>query len=1201
MLMDTGIGQAAYSILEQGKIDQLLSSRPEDRRAVFEEAAGITKFKSEKREALRKLEYTEANLLRVSDLLAEHKRRISSLQRQAAKARRYQALLTDVRTLDTHHSFRRYEEMSAEKAELVTSIESLRQEQEQVQASIDDREQLITEQREELRGLEEQLSLTQQRISDQNHQIQGATNRIEFNEERRRELQSLIEQNELEIESAKVKLVSQEEELAATQTALTEIAETLRVQEGEIETFRETNDNVRHEREKVEQELRQLRQQTHETESQLAKIEAQLGSNRSQAETDQRRSEQLLAEFARFVDEKSEKEQDEQKYYIEIDTAKSNVAQHEASVRELNEQVKTVQQERNEMEDKVRIVNREVSGKKSRLDVLRQMVVSGEGFKKGTQAVLRGFQDDEDLHEQVHGALSSFIKVEPEFITAVETAMGDHLQTVVVGNAEAARKIVVALTEGGLGEAAVLPKEFLDDVPVSGEPRTLPEGAVCWALDKVEARETVAPFLRKLIGNVVIVASLEDAIRFRSEHRHLAFVTVDGTCLSDRGVIRGGRNVEDSGSVLRRQQEIAELDAECRELQEKLVWHEAALEEITQGFNELRARISEDSQHLQEARVYESTLQGRLSAVQRESHQLKSKIEGIEWEKGELAQRLGALSEAVEGFLSGRVTHEQNREQLKIRVHELDAQLGTISQREAASNDELGEMRTTLAVEQRAEQALRQQCAPMVTRVQELKELLVQRGGEIESYRERNISAGHECERLQADIEKARGVVEQFTNEHQQAGEAREEKSGAIRDLERELGSARKQIAVLAEQRGKEEVKSEKIDLRIESLTTYVRERYQVDLTTFEQDFHGLLLVIEEQKKAFGRRSKRRATLASKGGSGDDVQDGADEDDESAEVEDALAEQADTDSPEEGTAAEIEEIDVSDDPAADENLEALQAAVAEGEEALAEEEMEAIDAESEEVEIVVDEGPDWEFIQSVLSELKQRLDSMGPVNLDAIAEYEELEADLERQQKDYDDLENSKTNLHSIIRRLNIESRKKFSETFEQVRIHFQTVFKELFGPGSKADLLLLDEDDPLESGIEVIAKPPGKKLQSITLMSGGERSMTAVALLFSIYKVKPSPFCVLDELDAPLDDSNIGRFLKMLDEFVARPVEGEEGAEATKSQFIIVTHNKRTMHRADVIYGVTMEEFGVSKPIGMKMVSEHDKAKNAEAVTSGK
>ncbi|MGK0186317.1 MAG: chromosome segregation protein [Verrucomicrobiales bacterium] len=1175
MLMDTGIGQAAYSILEQGKIDQLLSSRPEDRRAVFEEAAGITKFKSEKREALRKLEYTEANLLRVFDLLAEHKRRISSLQRQAAKARRYQALLTDVRTLDTHFSFRRYEEMSAEKAELVTSITSLRTEQEEVQASIDSKEQLVAQQRDELRGLEEQLAQTQQRISDQNHQIQGATNRIEFNDERRRELQSLMEQNEQEIESAKVKLVSQEEELAATQTALIEIAETLRVQEGEIETFRASNDNIRHDREKVEAELRQLRQKSHETESQLAKIEAQLGSNRSQSETDERRSEQLLTEFGKFVDDKQEKEQDEQKFYSEIDEAKSKVAHFEGSVRELNEQVKTVQQERNEMEDKVTMVNREVSRKKSRLDVLRQMVVSGEGFKKGTQAVLRGFQEDEDLRDQVHGALSSFIKVEPDFITAVETALGDHLQTVVVGHAEAARKIVAVLTEDGLGEAAILPKEFLDEVSGPVDPQNLPEGAICWALDKVEARETVAPFLRKLIGNVVIVGSLEDAIRLRAEHKELSFVTTKGTCLSDRGVIRGGRNVDDSGSVLQRQQEIAELDTECRGLQEKLVWHEAALEEITQGFNELRAGISEDSQQLQEARVYESTLQGRLSAVQREAHQLKSKIEGIDWEKGELAARLGGLREAVEGLVSNRTAQEQAREQLEQRVQELDAELASISDREAVSNDQLGEMRTTLAVEQRAEQALRQQREPMETRVQELKELLVQRSGEIESYRERNISAGGECERLKIDIEKAAAIVEQFTNNLQLVGNDREAKAEGIRELEQELGSSRKGIAHLAEQRGKEEVKSEKIELRIESLMTYVRERYQVDLATFEQDFHGLLLVIEDQKKAHSSRSKRRATLAAK-----------------EETDDAVEGESDKSSSEDEES--IEPVD----------LEELQAAVAEGEEALEQESESDEDSDSDDDAVDIaeleEQGPDWEFIDSVLGELKQRLDSMGPVNLDAIAEYEELEADLVRQQRDYDDLENSKTNLHSIIRRLNIESRKKFSETFDKVRSHFQKVFKELFGHGSKADLLLLDENDPLESGIEVIAKPPGKKLQSITLMSGGERSMTAVALLFSIYKVKPSPFCVLDELDAPLDDSNIGRFLKMLDEFVARPVEGEDG-NTSKSQFIIVTHNKRTMHRADVLYGVTMQEFGVSKPIGMKMVSEQDSLKGAETAANEK
>ena len=1192
MLMDTGIGQAAYSILEQGKIDQLLSSRPEDRRAVFEEAAGITKFKSEKREALRKLEYTEANLLRVSDLLAEHKRRISSLQRQAAKARRYQALLTDVRTLDTHFSFRRFEEMCAEKAELETSIESLRREQDGLQTDTDEKEQLIARQREELRQLEEKLALTQQRINDQNHQIQGATNRIEFNGERRNELQSLIEQNEREIESATGKLADQEDELAATEQALAEIRETLHAQEQEIEAFVTENDNVRHQREKVEEELRQLRQQSHETESQLAKIEALLGSNRSQAEADERRSEQLLAEFAKFVDERQEKEKDEQKFYEEIDAANHQLTQLETSVRELNEKVKTVQQERNEMEDKVTAVNRELSRKKSRLDVLRQMVASGEGFKKGTQAVLRDFQGDEALRDRIHGALSSFIEVEPEFITAVETALGDHLQTIVVGDAEAARQIVRTLTDDSLGEAAILPKEFFEPENAIDAGRMLPQGATCWALDRVEAREAVAPFLRKLLSDVVIVESLDDAIRLRAFHKNLSFVTRDGMRLSNRGVIRGGRSGEDSASVLQRQQEISELDRECRSLQEKLVWHEAALEEITQGFNELRARISEDSQHLQEARVHESTLQGRLSVVQREGHQLKSKIEGIEWEQGELTARLTGLADAVEQLQVDRKTQESAREQLEVRVQELDVELAKISEQEATSNDQLGEMRTKLAVEQRAEQALRQQSEPMVIRVQELKDLLSQRSGEIETYRERDASAGLECDRLKEDIEKARAVVEELTNESLQIAANRDEESQRIRATEEELGRSRRQIAKLAEQRGKEEVKSEKIDLRTESLTTYVRERYQVDLAAFEQDFHGLMLVIEEQKKARNRREKRRATMAAKESAGKD----------------AVAEGTGVEHNGEGIEADAGEPDPTD--AGEVSLEELEEAVAEGEEALAGEHSEGdIDTTNSgeataddgdvamDLKVIADAGPDWSFVESIVEELKQRLDSMGPVNLDAIAEYEELEADLVRQQKDYDDLENSKSILHNIIRRLNIESRKKFQETFDQVREHFRKVFKELFGPGSKADLILLDEDDPLESGIEIIAKPPGKKLQSITLMSGGERSMTAVALLFSIYKVKPSPFCVLDELDAPLDDSNISRFLKMLDEFVSRPVEGEE-TDDSKSQFIIVTHNKRTMHRADVLYGVTMEEFGVSKPIGMKMVSEQDKLQGADGAT---
>ena len=239
--------------------------------------------------------------------------------------------------------------------------------------------------------------------------------------------------------------------------------------------------------------------------------------------------------------------------------------------------------------------------------------------------------------------------------------------------------------------------------------------------------------------------------------------------------------------------------------------------------------------------------------------------------------------------------------------------------------------------------------------------------------------------------------------------------------------------------------------------------------------------------------------------------------------------------------------------------------------------------ESEEIPDLPGE-PNWNHIEALVQDLKRKIESMGPVNVDAIEEYDELEERHSFLRNQHDDLVSSKTELLAVIERINEETQRRFSETFAQVRINFRDMFKELFGEKGQADLTLIDENDPLESGIEVIAKPPGKKLQSITLLSGGERSMTAVALLFSIYMIKPSPFCVLDELDAPLDESNINRFVKVLDRFIDR------------SQFIIVTHSKRTMARADVMYGVTMEEFGVSKPVGMRLTASSDTKADAKS-----
>src|SRR3984957_3326988 len=230
---------------------------------------------------------------------------------------------------------------------------------------------------------------------------------------------------------------------------------------------------------------------------------------------------------------------------------------------------------------------------------------------------------------------------------------------------------------------------------------------------------------------------------------------------------------------------------------------------------------------------------------------------------------------------------------------------------------------------------------------------------------------------------------------------------------------------------------------------------------------------------------------------------------------------------------------------------------------------------------VTGDNIDWALVESLVKEMDQRIDSMGPINLEAIQEYDELEQRHTFLEQQFNDLTSSKAELLDVISKINETTRKLFAETFEQIRVNFSEMFVELFG-GGKANLVLSDESDPLESGIEIIAKPPGKQLQSITLLSGGEKTMTAVALLFSIYMVKPSPFCVLDEMDAPLDESNINRFIKILDRFVHQ------------SQFVVITHNKRTIAKADVLYGVTMEEHGISKLVGVKF-SRRDESEQGQ------
>jgi len=754
----------------------------------------------------------------------------------------------------------------------------------------------------------------------------------------------------------------------------------------------------------------------------------------------------------------------------------------------------------------------------SRLDVVRQLVASGEGFEKGTRSVLGGLDEPDRFKPGLLGVLAGLIEADNTCARAIEAALGGHLQAVLVDDAKLAEDIIGRLAEKKLGVAAVLPTEFIGHA-AGTQMQSLPEGAVAWALDRVKSDNRISGVIERLLENVLVVPDLATAIKLRRSLPGTTFASLTGELLGAEGVIRGGVAGDGSASVLERQNEVRSLEIEVAELTRAEEEAKLRVQELEAALAEAQEEVEVSRERLQRQKVEVSTLQGQLSLATREVENYETKLENVRWERGELDQRERAAAEARESLEIELASARERLEALDADQRRLQTEADGAARREAEFAEGLNELRTSLAVERRAKQAAEEQQRPMEARLAELREVSLRRESEIAAFEQRIEAATAESAALAEQCETHRCEAEDLQVEIDSRASSRTGLLEAIEQAESVLGDLRRQLSRVTEQKGREEVASTKLELRLESLVQTVLERHQIELATFEPDAHALLQCIASQKSQQARGG-RQITI-------------------------------------EGEEDEMETVVVN---------------------ATAEEKMEIPGDMTGE--------PDWNFVESIVGDLKRRLDSMGPVNLDAIEEYEELEERNTFLRNQYDDLQRSKAELMDVIERINEETKRRFSETFAQVRINFRDMFKELFGEQGKADLMLVDENDPLESGIEVIAKPPGKKLQSISLLSGGERSMTAVALLFSIYMIKPSPFCVLDELDAPLDESNINRFVKVLDRFI------------DNSQFIIVTHSKRTMARADVMYGVTMEEFGVSKPVGMRLTSSENMGKN-EAKTA--
>src|SRR6202045_1276997 len=733
LFADTGVARSAYSMMEQGKIDMILSSRPEDRRAVFEEAAGITKYKSQKKEALRKLEATEANLLRIGDVIKEVKRQIGSLQRQAGKARRYQALHADLRVLETHHSKKQLAALDAELALCRADIEKIATSEQIARSKIDRDESELAEERHALDKIDLEVADIRAEAQRLQSEIAAHRSRIEFNRQRKDELSDLIERAKGDIATAESKrqqhaaqiresdalieetqrfLQSKQDELAK----VTELLDKLRAKREASQTDRETArallskyeariDKLEDElagitarRELTEEQIRQISSETKEATKAREKIAAEIVAARNATESEQKKLEQLLAQ--------------------------SQMA--ETNLRRQQELLANAESELTALE-------RTIAEKRSSLEILRQLNAEGEGLAQGSQAVLKGLDDPERFRDAIAGSLVAQIDVDPKFIPAIEAALGRNLHAVILKDARSAEEILGRLTKKKLGQAAL----FVPKLGASAHEsvrKSLPEGALAWAIDKIVAPRAVEPVIRQLLTGVLIFAKLDQALACKKDEPTLAMATLDGEFVSVEGIVFGGSSTVKSDSLLERKARGAALDkeeTECANQREILIQKrdqaKANVETASRQLDEGRAQY-------QTAHLSQSTSANRISLLQAEEKEAERKIDNLKSEKTTLEQQIEAAGQRV-----GELEDELNGARDELAEHEAEQTAAEKDEKGARTQEEktletLNDLRLAIATARQRHESLEAQRQPMAARDTELVEVISARRADIASY-----------------------------------------------------------------------------------------------------------------------------------------------------------------------------------------------------------------------------------------------------------------------------------------------------------------------------------------------------------------------------------------------------------------------------------------------------------------------------------
>ncbi|SNR90254.1 condensin subunit Smc [Anaerovirgula multivorans] len=1064
LLMDTGIGKDGYSIIGQGKIDEILSSKSEDRRQLFEEAAGIVKYKHRKNEAEKKLSATKDNLIRVSDILNELENQLEPLKKQSFKAQKYNELKETLLKLEVNLFIKEIDKID-------TELKHIHQQMEILKKSLSTQEIEKNNFCEKLSEIENQLELREEevaKIQDEYHNTQKEIGKkegeINVNQEKLMHYTQNINRLEKEIKDISNINLKTRGELEAKLIQLKTIDTDLDELETEMKDKVLQYNDINRSKSLKEEDVENSKSTIIDTLNAISDLKSEGNRYKTLTDTMQQRMEQIHKE----INHHEEKAVAGHKTFIEL---QQGLTELRSNMNNIMDRIKNITSEKhllvnqeNNILKKLDSMRKEIQHKASKKNVIEEMEKEHDGYNKSVKNILVACDRNQALGEGVYGVVANLLKVPRGYEVAIETALGASIQHIVTRNEEDAKRLIGFLKKNSLGRVTLLPLTSIQKKTIQNSELKIIEGFkdVKVAIDIIEFDHSFTNVFSSLLSRVLIVPNLDIGVKMAKATQHrFKIVTIDGDVMNLGGSITGGSSGFKGSSILGRKRELEELTESIGNLEKEKHTVELQYNQLIEAKNTLDEEVKMLTEKQQDLKIQEATLASKEQQTEEENRKTDVFIKQLKREIKELMEAKQTTSEKYIGINKEIASMEEMIASTKHTLEDCEKHLLIGKQKLEELNEEITKHKVNLA-------SLQEQKRGLLQEIENLQETIKHNEMQCSEKNEEIINTNNQYSSLQEELMKSKKELQNSVHKLNQL----EERLTVLKNGKQELQQVQKQTKEMLNQ--VEEIIKDLHD------STYKLDVKCTRLEMQQQAFYNKLW--EEYELTYNH------------------------------------------------AKEIKE-----------------------------------------------DVPDHINMTKEIKSLKDGIKSLGSINLDAIEEYESVKERHQFLKQQKDDLESARQTLVKVIKDMEESMKQQFLQEFNKIRENFNEVFIKLFG-GGKAELVLEDEKDLLDCGIEIIAQPPGKKLQSLSLLSGGERALTAISLLFGILLVKPSPFCILDEIEAALDDANVNRFAKFLQEL------------SFDTQFIVVTHRKGTMESADALYGVTMEEEGISKIVSVKFTDEFNK-----------